>query len=86
VCSLHQKEFEIKKLTVKYSDTSVSLQDLSVALDDSTLLAELNRNANIPDLNVSSVNATMRDKGGVMLQPWPIIGESGLKRPRGRVS
>jgi hypothetical protein len=86
VSSLHQKEFEIIKLTAKYSDTSVKLQDLPVDLDDSTLLAELNRNDNITDLNVSSVNATMRDKGGVMLQPWPRIGESGLKRPRGCVS
>jgi hypothetical protein len=28
VCSLRQKEFEIKQLTVKYSDTSAKLQDL----------------------------------------------------------
>jgi hypothetical protein len=74
VCTLHQKEFEINNLTVKYSDTSEKLQDLSVALDDGTLLAELNRNTNIPDLNVSFVNATMRDKGVLMLQPWPRIG------------
>jgi hypothetical protein len=60
VCSLHQKEFQINNITAKYSETSVKLQDLSVVLDDSTLLAELNRNANITDLNVSSVNATMR--------------------------
>jgi hypothetical protein len=41
VCTLHQKDTDIKKLTVKYSDTSAKLQDLSIALDDSTLLAEL---------------------------------------------
>jgi hypothetical protein len=59
LCSLHQKEFEFKQSTVKYSDTSVKLQDLSLVLYDNTLIAELNRNANIPDLNASSVNAEM---------------------------
>jgi hypothetical protein len=65
VCTLRQKEMEIKKLTVKYSYTSAKLQYLSIVLDDSTLLAELNGNANISDLNVYYVNATMRDNGGV---------------------
>jgi ABC-type proline/glycine betaine transport system substrate-binding protein len=65
VCTLHQKEFEIKKITVKYSDTSAKSQYLYIGLDDRTLLAELNLNANISDLNVSSVTATMRDNGGV---------------------
>jgi hypothetical protein len=37
---LRQKEFEIKQLTVKYSDTYAKLQDLSAVLDDGTLLAE----------------------------------------------
>jgi hypothetical protein len=41
------------------------LQDLSIVLNDSTLLAELNHHPSIPDLNVSSLNATMRCKGGV---------------------
>jgi hypothetical protein len=86
VFTLHHTEFEIKKLTVKYSDTSAKFQYLSIALDDITLLAELNCNPNIPDLKVSSVDKTMRDKGGVMVQPWPKIGESRLKQPRGRVS
>jgi hypothetical protein len=84
-CTLHQKEFEIKKLTVKYSDTSANFQELSIALDDSTLLAELNHNANIPDLNVSSVNATMRDRGGVdaatLANNWG-IGIEVAKRTR----
>jgi hypothetical protein len=64
VCPLCQKESEIKQLTVKYSDTSAKVQDLSVVLDDITLLAELSRNANISDVNVASVNYTMRDNGG----------------------
>jgi hypothetical protein len=41
VCSLFQKEEEIKHLSSKYSDTSAKLQDLSAVLDDGTLLAEL---------------------------------------------
>jgi hypothetical protein len=57
VFSLRQKEFEIKQLTLKYSDTSAKLQDLSIVLDDINLIAELNYHANIPDLNVSYVNA-----------------------------
>jgi hypothetical protein len=65
VCSLRQKELEIKKLTVAYSDTSAKLQDLSIVLENITLLAELKHNVNIADLNVSSIHATMRDKGGV---------------------
>jgi hypothetical protein len=65
ICSLRQKEFEIKQLPVKYSDTLAKLQDLSVVLDDSTLIAELNFHANIPYFNASSVNATIQGKGGV---------------------
>jgi hypothetical protein len=41
VCSLRQKEAEVKLLSTKYSDTSAKLQDLSPVLDDCTLLAEL---------------------------------------------
>jgi hypothetical protein len=70
---------------VKYSDTSAKLQDLSIALDDSTLRVELNRNANIPDMNVSSVNATMRDKGlgdaATLAKNWG-IGIEAAKRIR----
>jgi hypothetical protein len=39
VCSLRQKEAEVKILSSKYSDTSSKLQDLWPALDDGTLLA-----------------------------------------------
>jgi hypothetical protein len=41
VCSLRQEELEIEKLSVSYSDTSEKLQDLSIVLDNNTLLAEL---------------------------------------------
>jgi hypothetical protein len=64
-CSLRQKEVEIKQLTVKFSDTSAKLQDLSTVLDDGTLLAELHYIATTTDLNVSLVNLKMRDNGGV---------------------
>jgi hypothetical protein len=57
VFSLHQNEFGIKQLTVKYSDTYAKLQDLFIILDDITLLAELSCHANIPYLNMSSVNS-----------------------------
>jgi hypothetical protein len=65
VCSLRQKDLEIEKLSVSYSDISAKLQDLSIVLDNRTLLAELKHNINISDMNVSSIHATMRDKGGV---------------------
>jgi hypothetical protein len=51
VCSLRQKEEEVKHLSSKYSDTSAKLQDLYAVLDDGTLLAELDEN-NL-NLNVS---------------------------------
>jgi hypothetical protein len=63
VCSLRQKEEEIKTLSSKYSDTSAKFQDLSAVLDDGTLLAKLDEaNSN---LNVSMVKSKMRDKGGI---------------------
>jgi hypothetical protein len=65
VCFQRQKELEIEKLSISYSDTSTKLQDLSAVLDHSTLLAELKHNVNIVAMNVSSVHATMRGKGGV---------------------
>jgi hypothetical protein len=59
----------------------------SVALYDSTLLAELNCYDNILYLNVSSVNATLRGKGGGgVMKTWSIMGESVLRRPRGIIS
>jgi hypothetical protein len=65
VCSLRQKELEIEKLSVSYSDTSAKLQDMSIVLENNTLLAELKHNFNIADMNVSSIHETMRGKGGV---------------------
>jgi transcription initiation factor TFIIIB Brf1 subunit/transcription initiation factor TFIIB len=41
VCSLRQKEAEVKLLSSKYSDNSAKLQELSSVLDDGTLSAEL---------------------------------------------
>jgi hypothetical protein len=49
---------------VSYSNTSEKLQDLSIVLDNSTLLAELKHDVSIADLNVSSIHATLRVKGG----------------------
>jgi hypothetical protein len=63
VCSLRQKEEEIKTLSSKYSDTSAKVQDLSAVLDDGTLLAELDETTS--NLNVSMVKSEMRDKGGI---------------------
>jgi hypothetical protein len=62
VCSLHQKEAEIKLISIKYSDTSAKLQDLSPVLDDGTLLAELDNVTTTTDLNVSLVKSEMREK------------------------
>jgi hypothetical protein len=71
---------------VSYSDTSAKLQDLSAVLDHNTLLAELKHNASIADMNVSSIHATMRDKGGgvdaVTLANNFGIGIEGAKRTR----
>jgi hypothetical protein len=85
VCSLRQKEMETEKLSVSYSDTSSKLQDLSTVLDHSTLLAELKQNVNIADMNVYSIHATMRDKGGVdavTLAKHFGIGIEAIKRMR----
>jgi hypothetical protein len=65
VCSLIQKELDVEKLSISYRDTSAKLQDLSAVLDHSKLLAELKQSLNIAYMNVSSIHATMRDKGGV---------------------
>jgi hypothetical protein len=81
VCSLRQKEEEIKHLSSKYSDTSAKLQDHSAVLDDGTLLAELDDN-NL-NLNVSLVKSEMRDKGGIdaatLAKNW-CIGIEAAKR------
>jgi hypothetical protein len=63
VCSLRQKEAEVKILSSKYSDTSTKLQDLSPVIEDGTFLAELDKIAT--NLNISLVKSDMRDKAGV---------------------
>jgi hypothetical protein len=81
VCSLRQKEEEIKHLSFKYSDTSSKLQDLSAVLDDGTLLVELDETSS--NLNVSMVKSEMRDKGGIdtatLAKNWG-IGIEAAKR------
>jgi hypothetical protein len=83
VCSLRQKEEEIKKLSSKYSDTSAKLQDLSTVIEYGTLLAELDDN----NLNfyVSLVKSEMRDKGSIdaatLAKNWD-IGIEVAKRTR----
>jgi hypothetical protein len=83
VCSLRQKEADIKLLSSKYSDTSAKLQDLSAVLDDGTLLAELDEN-NL-NLNISLVKSEMRDKAGIdaatLAKNWG-IGIESAKRTR----
>jgi hypothetical protein len=65
VCTLRQKEAEIKLLSARYSDTSAKLQEISPVLDDGTLLAELESVTATTDLNVSLVKSEMRDNDGV---------------------
>jgi hypothetical protein len=65
VCSLRQQELVIERLSVSYSDNSAKLQYLSAVLDHITILADLKQNVNIADMNVHSIHAKMRDKGGV---------------------
>jgi hypothetical protein len=83
VCSLRQKEAEVKLLSSKYSDTSAKLQDLSPVLYDGTLLAELDNITT--NLNVSLVKSEMRDKAGVdaetLAKNWG-IGIEAAKRTR----
>jgi hypothetical protein len=83
VCSLHQKEAEVKILSSKYSDTSARLQDLCSVLDDDKLLAELD-DTNL-NLNISLVKSEMRDKAGIdaatLAKNWSIVIEAA-KRTR----
>jgi hypothetical protein len=85
VCSLLQKEAEIKLLSTKYSDTSAKLQDLSPVLDDGTLLAELDNITTTSEFNLSLVRSEMRDKAGVdattLAKNWD-IGIEVAKRTR----
>jgi hypothetical protein len=83
VCSLRQKEAEIKLLSSKYSDTYTKLKDLSFVLDDGKLLAELDDN-NL-NFNISLVKSEIRDKAGVdaatLAKKWG-IGIEAAKRTR----
>jgi hypothetical protein len=83
VCSLHQKEAEVKLLSSKYSDTCAKLQYLSSVLDDGALLVELD-DTNL-NLNISLVKSEMRDKAGVdaatLANTWG-IGIEAAKRTR----
>jgi hypothetical protein len=83
VCSLHQKEADVKLLRSKYSDTSIKLQDLFPVLDDGKLLAELDNTTT--NLNVFLVKSEMRDKAGVdaatLAKNWG-IGIEVSKRTR----
>jgi hypothetical protein len=85
VCSLRQKEAEIKLISTKYSDTSAKLQDLSPVLDDGTLLTELYNVTTTTDLKVSLVKSDMRDKAGVdpvtLAKNW-VIGIEAAKGTR----
>jgi hypothetical protein len=85
VCSLRHKEAEVKLLSIKYSDTSAKMQDLSSVLDDGTFLAELDNITTATDLNVSLVKSDMRDKAGVdattLAKNWG-IGIEATKRTR----
>jgi hypothetical protein len=85
VCSLRQKEAEIKLISAKYSDTSAKLQDLSPVLEDGTLLADLDCATTTTDLNVSLVKSKIRSKGGVdaaaLAKNWG-IGIEAAKRTR----
>jgi hypothetical protein len=65
VCTLHQKGLKVKQLSVSYSDTSAKLQYLPIVFDDNTHIAELECNVKIPEVNMSSGNATTRERGGV---------------------
>jgi hypothetical protein len=58
VCNLCQKELEVNKFSVTYSDTSSKLQYLSIVLDDNTLLVELELNVKISEDNMSSLKRT----------------------------
>jgi hypothetical protein len=83
VCSLRQKEAELKLLSSKYSDPSAKLQDLSPVLDDGTLLTELENITT--NLNVSLAKSEMRDKAGVdaltLAKNWG-FGIEAAKRTR----
>jgi hypothetical protein len=86
VCSLHQKEADIKLPSARYIDTSEKLQDLSPVLDDGTLLAEFDCVTTTTDLNVYLVKYVTREKAGVDAETLAKNWGVGLTRPRESVS
>jgi hypothetical protein len=83
LCSLRQKEAEVKLISSKYSATSAKLQELYSVLDDGILLEELDDITT--NLNISLVKSEMRDKAGVyaetLAKNWG-IGIEAAKRTR----
>jgi hypothetical protein len=81
ICSLRQKEAEVKLLSSKYSDTSAKLQDLYSVLDDGKSLAELDNITT--NFNISLVKSEMRDKAGVdaetLAKKWGICIEAAKR-------
>jgi hypothetical protein len=61
ICSVAH---EVSVIKARYIDTDAKLQHINEALDDKTLLAGLHRNVQISEMNMSSLNVTVR-KGGV---------------------
>jgi hypothetical protein len=85
VCTLRQKELEVNTLSVSFSDTSDKLQDLSIVLDNNTLLTELELNVKVSEVNMYSVFATTLEKDGVdavTLAHNRVIGIKETKRMR----
>jgi hypothetical protein len=83
VCSLCQKEADIKFLSAKCSETSAKLQDLSTVLDDGTLLAEFDCLTSTTDFNMSLMNSEMRENAvfdaATLAKNWG-IGIEAAKR------
>jgi hypothetical protein len=79
------EEVDINFSSVKYSDTSAKLQNVSAVLDDGTLLLELDCLATITYVNVSLVNSEIRDNGGIdsstLSKNWG-VGIEAAKRTR----
>jgi hypothetical protein len=50
----------VKMSSLSYIETSEKLQDLSIAFDDNTILADLERDIKISEVSMSSVIVTMR--------------------------
>jgi hypothetical protein len=52
-------------MAATFSDTTISMQALSLTLDDSSLLQEMTSHVHISEVNMSSLTADMHDGGGV---------------------